>query len=59
MDKQEIILLTKTDLKSKKEIDFSLNVLKKIKKQILPISINDWDSLEKLKTTISLFGLKG
>ena len=53
MDKQEIILLTKTDLKSKKEIDLCLNVLKKTKKQVLPISINDWDSLEKLKTSIS------
>jgi len=59
MDKQEIILLTKTDLKSEKEINFCLNVLKETKKQILPVSINDWDSLEKLKTTISLFGLKG
>jgi GTPase len=58
MNKQEIILLTKTDLKSKKEIDSSLNVLREIKKQTLPVSINDWDSLEKLKTTISLFGLK-
>ncbi|MCJ7804189.1 GTPase ObgE [Patescibacteria group bacterium] len=56
MDKREIILLTKTDLKSEKEINFCLNVLKKIKKQILPVSINDWDSLEKLKALISSFG---
>jgi len=53
MDKQEIILLTKTDLKTKKEIDLCLNILKKTKKQVLPISINDWDSLEKLKVSIS------
>ena len=57
MDKREIILLTKTDLKSKKEINLCLNVLKKTKKQILPISINDWDSLEKLKALISSFEL--
>jgi len=49
----EIILLTKTDLKSEKEVKLILKVLKKLKKQILPISIYDWDSLEKLKTLIS------
>jgi len=48
----EIILLTKTDLKSKKEVKLSLKVLKKLKKQILPVSIHDWDSLEKLKNLI-------
>lgn len=57
MDKREIILLTKTDLKSEKEISLCLNVLKKTKKQILPVSINDWDSLEKLKALISSFEL--
>ena len=57
MDKREIILLTKTDLKSEKEISLCLNILKKTKKQILPISINDWDSLEKLKALISSFEL--
>ena len=48
----EIILLTKTDLKSEKEVKSSLKVLKKLKKQILPVSIHNWDSLEKLKTLI-------
>jgi GTP-binding protein len=48
----EIILLTKTDLKSEKEVKLSLKVLKKLKKQILPVSVHDWDSLEKLKTLI-------
>jgi len=52
MDKQEVILLTKTDLKSEKEIKLCVDVLKKTKKQVLPISINDWDSLEKLKVLI-------
>ncbi|MCP6717973.1 MAG: GTPase ObgE [Patescibacteria group bacterium] len=49
----EIILLTKTDLKSEKEVKLILKVLKKLKKQILPVSIHDQDSLEKLKTFIS------
>jgi len=46
----EIILLTKTDLKSEKEVKLSLKVLKKFKKQILPVSIHNQDSLEKLRT---------
>jgi len=57
IDKQEIILLTKTDLKSEKEINLYLNALKRTKKQILPISINDWDSLEKLKDLLGSFKL--
>lgn len=48
----EIILLTKTDLKAEKEIKLILKVLKKLKKQILPVSIHNWDSLEKLKAFI-------
>jgi len=46
----EIILLTKTDLKSEREVELSLEILKKLKKQILPVSIHNRDSLEKLKT---------
>ncbi|MCP6718764.1 MAG: Obg family GTPase CgtA [Patescibacteria group bacterium] len=49
----EIILLTKTDLKSEKEIKLILKVLKKLKKQILPVSIHNQDSLKKLRTFIS------
>lgn len=48
----EIILLTKTDLKSKEEIKQSLNNLKSLKIKVLPTSIHDWDSLEKLKNLI-------
>lgn len=55
LDKSEIILLTKTDLKSEKEIKSCLKTLKSLKKQILPVSIHDWDSLEKLKTLIRSF----
>jgi len=48
-DKKEIILLTKTDLKSKQEIKDILKDLKSLKRQILPVSIHDSDSLKKLK----------
>ncbi len=48
----EIILLTKTDLKSEKEVKLSLKILKKLKRQILPVSIHNWDSLEKLRILV-------
>jgi len=48
----EVILLTKTDLKSKKEIKHCLNDLKSLKIKILATSIHDWDSLKKLKNLI-------
>ena len=48
----EIILLTKTDLRSKKEIKQYLNDLKSLRIKVLPTSIHDWDSLEKLKNLI-------
>lgn len=47
--KKEIILLTKADLVSKVEIQKKARILKKFKKEILAVSIHDWDSLEKLK----------
>ena len=50
LEKPEMILLTKTDLKTEKEISSTLKSLKSLKKQILPVSIHDWDSLEKLKS---------
>ena len=52
LDIPEIILLTKTDLKSEKEIKSYLKALKSLKKQVLAVSIYNWDSLEKLKTFI-------
>ncbi|MBN1263071.1 MAG: GTPase ObgE [Candidatus Pacebacteria bacterium] len=48
----EIILLTKTDLISKKRVKLKIKTLKSIRKAILPISILDQGSLEKLKTCI-------
>lgn len=49
----EVILLTKTDLKSEKEIKLILKALKKLKKEIIPVSIYDEASLEKLKGYIN------
>lgn len=47
--KEEIILLTKTDLVDKKEVEKKMKELKKFKRKIYSVSIHDWDSLEKLK----------
>jgi len=52
----EIILLTKIDLKSEKEIKLILKSLKKLKKEIIPVSIHDEDSLNKLKEYIGKSG---
>lgn len=47
--KQEIILLTKSDLAEKNQLEDATKQLKKFKKQILPVSIYDFDSIEQLK----------
>jgi len=52
LDKKEIILLTKTDLIDKKQLENKIKILKKLSKDVLEISIHDWDSLEKLKSVI-------
>jgi GTPase len=49
LKKEELILLTKTDLVSIKEINENIKLLKKTRKTILPISIYNWDEVEKLK----------
>lgn len=52
--KKEIILLTKADLVSKDELKEKLSKLKSLKKKIHPVSIHDWDSLEKLKAILKV-----
>lgn len=48
-EKNQIILLTKTDLLSSAEVAKKIKHLKKYSKTVLPISIYDWDSINKLK----------
>lgn len=52
LNKQTIILLTKIDLVTKEEVKKKLKQLKKLDKEVLPISIHDWDSLEELKKNL-------
>jgi len=53
LNKKEIILLTKSDLLDKKDLENKLKLMKKFKKEIFPISIHDWDSISKLKEHIT------
>lgn len=48
LEKQEIILLTKSDLTDEKDLEKKLKSLAKTKKQIIPVSIHNWDSLQLL-----------
>lgn len=52
VEKNELILLTKTDLVSKDEVKNKLKLLKKFKKDVLPVSIHDFDSIEQLKKAL-------
>ncbi|HUD08907.1 MAG TPA: GTPase, partial [Candidatus Saccharimonadales bacterium] len=47
-EKKEILLLTKSDLVSKKELKKKIAILKKINPDVFPVSIHDWDSLKVL-----------
>ena len=51
--KKEIILLTKSDLASKEKIAKSKTLMKKITSDVYPVSIHDWDSLQKLLKILS------
>lgn len=48
LNKEEIILLTKSDMVSESELKAKLKQLGKLKKDIIPISIHNWDSLQSL-----------
>lgn len=47
--KKEIVLLTKSDLLTKKDLTQKIKALKKVNKNIMPVSIYDWDSLKGLE----------
>lgn len=49
LQKKEVILLTKSDLVDQKTLNNKIKILKKANKQIYPISIFDFDSIESLK----------
>ncbi len=53
LKKKQILLLTKADLISKKEVEKSILKLKPSRKRILTVSIHDWDSIEAIKKILS------
>lgn len=55
--KEELILFTKSDLISKKELE---NITKnlKLKKEIIPVSIHNWEAIQKLKKRLEKLLLK-
>lgn len=53
LEKEEIILLTKSDLVDKKDLEKKIKDLKKTKKKVVPLSIHDWDSLQSLIKAIT------
>lgn len=52
LDKPEVILITKSDLVDEKQLKSLVKQFCKKSSQVLPVSIHDWDSLEKLKKVI-------
>lgn len=50
LNKKELLILTKTDLVEEKEVIEKVKLLKKVNKDILPVSIHDFDSIEKLRS---------
>ncbi len=51
--KPEVIILTKTDLAEPLYVQDLIKILKKTKKEIIPVSIYDFQSLEKLKKILA------
>jgi GTPase len=53
LEKEEIILLTKSDLVTPEELKIKIEELSKLKKTVIPLSIHDYESLEALKKALS------
>jgi GTP-binding protein len=52
LEKKEVILLTKTDTVTKEELEFKKKELLKTKKKVIPVSILDSKSIDKIKQII-------
>ncbi len=52
LEKSQIILLTKSDLIDKVDLNKKIKQLEKLQEKVIPTSIHDWDSLEGLKVLI-------
>lgn len=52
-EKQEYLFLTKTDLITPTELKKKLAIIKKINKNVVAISIHNWDSMEEVKKILN------
>ncbi|MDP3764575.1 MAG: GTPase ObgE [bacterium] len=52
-EKQEFLFLTKTDLVTPAELKKKLTAIKKINKDVVAISIHNWDSMEEVKKILN------
>ena len=53
LEKPEYIFISKTDMASPEELNKKIKKVEKISSNILPISIHDWDSLQKVKELLN------
>jgi GTP-binding protein len=53
LEKPEHIFISKSDLISKEELNKKISALKKARLKVIPISVYDWDSLEKVKKLLN------
>ncbi len=53
IEKPEYIFLSKSDMVSKEKIKKEIASLKKIHKNVFPLSIHDWESIEKVEKILS------
>ena len=53
LKKPEYIIISRCDLADEEKIQATVETFEKLDKTVLPISIHDWDSLEKIKTILS------
>jgi len=53
LEKPEYIFLSKTDMVSPEKLKEKIKALKKISSNIIPISIHDWDSIQKVKDLLN------
>jgi len=53
LEKPEYIFISKTDMVSPAELEKKIKSLKKLSTKIIPISIHDWDSLQKVKDLLN------
>ncbi|HPN54591.1 MAG TPA: GTPase ObgE [Candidatus Moranbacteria bacterium] len=53
LEKPEYIFISKTDMVSPEELNEKIKKLEKISSKVLPISIHDWDSVQKVKELLN------